>query len=182
MKSNLNGVILSDFKQDLSLVFVDMSFYNPSVSILQPILSVTRPYFSFPIDIPYTPNGLTNLSSVSLQFSQTPQTLPCGLYKITQSICPADKMYNVFYYVHLGGAKLNAATLRCQNKIAEAVILDDKIRTLEALTYCKDEKKILAMLKTMPCGIQTDCSPIINVQPINVVPPIKIDRLPCSNC
>ena len=173
MKSNINGIILSDYKQDNALVFVDMSFYNAQVSILKPTLSITKPYFTFPIEILYNPKGNTSISTIDLGLSKTQDQIPCGLYKITQSICPAEKMFNTFFYVHLGSVKRTVANLRCQNKIAEAILLDDKIRTLEALTYCKDEKKILTILKTIDC-IQSDCQPIINVQPLmDVTKPCK---------
>jgi len=155
MKSTLNGLIISDYKQDNSLVFIDMSVYNPILPIDEATLTITTPYSINPIPIFYNVKGNTIITTITLERDTTMSQIPCGLYKFKQSICPHDKLYNEFWYVHVGGAKQKVAKLYCKNKIKEAIELDSKLNALEALTYCKDESKILALLEDIDCCTTT---------------------------
>lgn len=184
MKSNLNGIILSNYKQDDSLVFVDMSIYNPMLPIDEPSLTINTPYSTIPISLFYNAKGNTLITTIDLNISDTIEQIPCGLYKIKQSICPHDKLFHKFWYVHLGGVKQKIAKLYCENKGEEAIILHNKVEAIEALTYCMtedSEKRILAILDTLDCSKEV-CQ---NNQPMNKIisiPSCDCKKSTCSTC
>ena len=155
MKSIIQGKIISDYKLNRSIVFIDMSIYNTQLPIDEHSLNINTPYAINTISIFYIPNNITNITSVELQLSNNIESLPCGLYKIKQSICPHNKLFYEFWYVHLDSIKQDIARLYCENKTEEAFNLSVKVDTLEALTYCRgedSERRILAILDTLNCS------------------------------
>lgn len=181
MKSSLNGLILSDYKQDNSLVFIDMSIYNTLLPIDEPTLTITTPYSISPIPIFYNTKGNTVITTITLQRDTTISQIPCGLYKFKQTICPHDKLFNEFWYVHVGATKQKVATLYCKNKIKEAIELDSKLNALEAFTYCKDEKKILALLEDIDC-CTTTCKTTLPMNKLIIPNICGCNKITCSNC
>lgn len=181
MKSILNGTIISDYKQDTSIVFIDMSIYNSTLPITDCTLQIITPYNINFKPINYNSNSITIITTKDINNSIDINQIPCGLYKIKQSICPNDKLFYEFWYVHVGGIKQKIAKLYCANKIKEALILSQKIDTLEALCYCRDdnsEKKILAMLNSIDCNIDS-CT---NQQPMSKLIIPKTCSCKKSNC
>lgn len=155
MKSIIQGKIISDYKVNNMLVFLDMSIYNTQLPIDEPSLTIFTPFSLNPIALPYYPNILTNITTIDLQLSDKVESLPCGLYKIKQSICPHNKLFYEFWYVHLDSIKQRIAKLYCENKVEEAFDLSVTVDTLEALTYCRSEdseRRILAILDTLDCN------------------------------
>ena len=170
-RSIIQGKILSDFKSDTSLVFVDFSIYNKQIAIQEPTLTIFTPYSTMPVSVPYITIGNTILTTLNFKDTEISQ-IPCGLYKIKQSICPHDKLFNEFWYVHTSVSQKEIAEAYCNGDIKTAKELDLKIKTLEALSYCKDnnsEKRILSILKTLncdtkKCNIQLPMKGITNIQ------------------
>jgi hypothetical protein len=172
MKSELSGLIVSDFKIDKSMVFIDLSIYNTQIPIKDAKLSILKPYALVPIEIPYTPKNNTIITSIDLDGGMIIESPPCGLYKITQSICPNDKLYNEIWYVHTGQIKRDIADLYCNGKIDAGKEMLDKIIQLEYLASCpspSSEKRILTLLESMSCAKKTSCNttvmnPIIRIK------------------
>ncbi len=78
------------------LTIIDTSEYNPDVPIENPILRIELPNFNKYVDIPYTPKAVNNINSNLLKLTTTKCDLPSGVYTITQSICPNDKLSTTY--------------------------------------------------------------------------------------
>jgi hypothetical protein len=182
VKSTIQGTIISDFKVDTSMVFVDLSLYNDLLPITEPTLSVIPPYSENPIQLFYNAKGNTVITSITLDRSDKLEHIPCGLYKFTQSICPNDKLKYSFWYVHLGLVKQKIAKLYCEGNVKDAHDLSDKVDALEALSYCMSEdaeKRILAILDTLNC-VEEKC---VNKQPMKkfMDMPVKCGNKKCGD-
>lgn len=181
MRTDLNGVIVSNYKKDNSIVFIDLSNYNSLLPIDDPALSITPPYVSNPIPISYNVNGNTTITAISLGMSKELVSLPCGLYKFKQSICPHDKLIHEFWYVHVDSIKRKIAKLYCDNKINEAKDLDSKLVALDALSMCMDcdsEKRINIILDSL----ETSCEDTGYIQPKNKILPLDTSfKCGCRN-
>ena len=184
MRSIVQGTVVSDYKVGTSMVFIDLSIYNDMIPIEEPTLSVTPPYSENPIELYYIPKGNTVITSISLNRSDTMEELPCGLYKISQSICPHDKLNYNFWYVHTGLVKREVAKLYCDGRFKEAKSISDKLEALEALSYCMtedSEKKIKTILNTLDC-YQKDCSYTPPMKKFIDIPNSCRKNCTCSKC
>ena len=156
MRSIVSGMVVSNMAQDNTFVFIDTSIYNTLISIQEPILKIIVPYATAPVLVSYIPSSNTIISTLNLG-SQKIDVLPCGLYDIVQSICPATQLNYHFYWVNLNSAKRQVQLLICKNQYADAIMLDKKIKTIEALAYCGKKDKVLALLQDIDCAFPTPC-------------------------
>jgi hypothetical protein len=185
MKTQLNGLIVSNYKQDTSLVFIDMSIYNSMLPIDEPSLTVITPYNKNPISLHYIAKGNTLITTISLNQSSSIEQIPCGLYKFKQSICPHDKLFYNFWYVHLGNIKQKIAKLYCENKLEDAIKLSEKVDAVEALTFCiseESERKILGILETLDCSTDKCTSDLPMNKIISIPSSCGCKKTSCTTC
>lgn len=104
MKTALNSTI--EVKDTKFLTFTDLSVYNTDIEVTNPILRIVIPNFNRYVDISYTPSTVMNINSNLLYLSAVNTVdqlldLPSGLYTITQSICPNDKVYYTYHFLNI---------------------------------------------------------------------------------
>lgn len=181
MKTDLNGVIVSNYKKDNSIVFIDLSVYNDMLPVDEPSLLVTPPFLQYPIPLNYNSNGNTIITAVDLDISNNLVSLPCGIYKFKQSICPHVYLFHEFWYVHVDSIKRKIAKLYCDGKINEAKEIDSKLIAIDALSMCMDcdaEKKINIILDSLDCSI-VNCN---YQQPKNKILKLELNSESCNKC
>jgi hypothetical protein len=115
MKSNL---YLEVYKSDLKhLTLSDKSFYNPDLEIKSPLIQVTTPGMSIPININFEANKSVSLNSYHLKLSKQNNLLdlPDGIYTIKYSICPVDVLFTEFYHYRITKLEHKYFKLLCQS-------------------------------------------------------------------
>lgn len=128
---------------DLYLTFLDFSKYNADIPVTNGIYRVVIPNFNKYVDIPYTPGNVLNVNSNLLKLTDTIDLdglcpVPGGLYEITQSICPNDKIFNKFWFFNTEPALTKLASIACSETDGS------KLDRLYLLKTRLDEVKILA--------------------------------------
>jgi hypothetical protein len=122
-KSNIvQGSFLEQCDCDI-ISFLDTSTYLPNIT--NPILRIFPPNWSEYINIPYNLNQITLITPGLLKHS----TLPSGVYKIIQSVCPNDKSFKEYCYLQI------CKDLQCLKEIvceySEDEIIMNKVFTLK---------------------------------------------------
>lgn len=138
MKSVISSQVISD--QDCRFFsLVDTSIYNEDLEVTNPLYRIILPNFNKYVDIPYSPNTVTVINSNLLKLTTEPGCIPDGLYQITQSICPNEKIYKEFNYYHTCTAMTNLGQVLC------ACIEDkEKVKKLWELRMGLEDVKVLA--------------------------------------
>jgi len=186
MKTKLGGTIISDYKVNEQLVFIDMSVYNTMLPIEEPALGIIVPYALEPVVVEFTPKNITLIDTKALGLSTTIEEIPCGLYKFTQTICPSDKLRYEFWYVHTAAFERKAAELYCEGKYDEAQNIVAKVDALKGLVYCmtkESESKIKAIIESIDCVScfkYTECEVKTNTPVLPLKRGLKSTN--CSNC
>lgn len=79
------------------LPLIDLSIYNPNLPVENAYLEIVPPNFERKFQVPYAPGNVTLVSTVSLGLTHKPDIMYSGLYTITQTIKPNDKLVNTQY-------------------------------------------------------------------------------------
>lgn len=103
------------------LTIHDFSQYNTDVPVTNAVYRVTIPNFNKYVDISYIPSTVMNIGANLLKLSTVydPNLLPIipsGLYKITQSICPNDQLFNTYSFFNISTELARLAKLVCEFK------------------------------------------------------------------
>jgi hypothetical protein len=85
---------------------MDISYYNPSHVITEPIMQVLVPGYTNPVELTYYKGGVTILNSSNLNIKKVldPRDyieLPDGPYTIKISVCPHDQFYKERTYYRM---------------------------------------------------------------------------------
>ncbi len=89
-----------------TLGIMDISYYNPAQSIIEPTLQVLVPGYSTPVELTYYKGGITILNSSNLNIKKALDPndyieLPDGPYTVKISICPHDQFYKERTYYRM---------------------------------------------------------------------------------
>ena len=105
MKSTIKSFVIpsTDCK---TLSIVDTSVYNDDIEVKDSIYRITLPNSTRYVDVVYVPGNITHVNSNVLRLTKTLDSnkficLPDGIYHITQSICPNDKLFYNFKHLHV---------------------------------------------------------------------------------
>lgn len=93
-KNIVKGSILEQCDCNV-IPFLDTSEYLPDVT--NPILRIYPPNWDKYINIPYNLNAITLITPSLIRHT----SLPAGVYHITQSVCPNEKSFTDFCYLHV---------------------------------------------------------------------------------
>lgn len=85
---------------------MDISYYNPAQTIIEPTMQVLAPGYTTPVELTYYKGGVTILNSSNLNIKKVldPKDyieLPDGPYTIKISICPHDQFYKERTYYRM---------------------------------------------------------------------------------
>lgn len=169
MKSIISSQVISD--QDCRFFnLVDTSIYNPDLEITNPIYRIVLPNFDKYVEIPYSPNTVTVINSNLLKLTTEPGCIPDGLYTITQSICPNDKLYKEFNYFHICTALTNLGNVLCacikdKEKVEKVWELRMGLEDVKQLAQCGEiakakilynviSERISIEIKSCNCGMR----------------------------
>lgn len=119
MRTELNSRAFVTDLRYLSLL--DLSVYNTDIPVTNAIYRIELPNFSKYVDVSYTPGSLVNINSNLLRLTNTTKVdglvnIPAGLYRITQSICPNDKLYHEFNFFNIEPDLMKLAELICESE------------------------------------------------------------------
>lgn len=137
------------FVQDCEyLTVIDTSEYNTAIPVENPILRIELPNFSKFVDVPYVPSAVNNINTNLLNLTTNDKVkLPAGVYKITQSICPNDKLQYVYYVLNICPDLEKLACALCEvdsSDISEYKEMHELLMSLDIAKYlvekCQDLK------------------------------------------
>lgn len=120
-KNIVKGSFLDQCDCDV-IPFLDTSDYLPNVK--NPILKIFPPNWDNYINIPYNLNAITLIKPKLIRHN----FLPGGVYHITQSVCPNDKSFKEYCYLHI------CLDMEC---LKEIVCEDQSEETLEKVFTLK---------------------------------------------
>ena len=109
------------------LTITDFSTYNTDVAVTNAIYRIGLPNYNQYVDIPYTPGTATNINSNLLLLSSATTVgglmeLPSGLWEITQSVCPNDKVFYSYVFFNIAPDLKKLADKVCCNKEDDSVL------------------------------------------------------------
>jgi len=120
---------------------VDTSVYNPDVIIKCPILEITLPGFSYPVQFgedKVAPGFILNLTACDLEVQTsgcgtTFNNLPDGIYILKWSVSPNDQVYVEYNHLRITKALTRYQGILCELDIAACAPNDEQVAKMKKL-------------------------------------------------
>lgn len=124
---------------------VDTSVYNPDVEIKCPILEITLPGFSYPVqfgDDSIAPGFILNLTACDLEVQTSGcgtqfNSLPDGIYILKYSVSPNDKVYAEYNHLRITKALTQYQGVLCELDIAACAPNNEQVTKMKKLAEIK---------------------------------------------
>jgi len=154
----------------LYLTLTDFSQYNTDIAVENPIYRIEIPDFNKYVDIAYTPGTVLNVNSNLLNLSGATHlsglvTLPAGLWTITQSVKPNDKVQYKDFYFNITPTLQTLKSMVCcykddPDKLTQLWDLKNELELAKILAeQCGDFKKAVSLfVKTCKEVSMINCS------------------------
>lgn len=145
MAQNVLSVEAPDTMNKCILRIVDTSVYNPTLAPTCPLLQITVPGFSIPVqftDTTISPGFMLNLTACDLDLQTIKcgsvyNSLPDGVYIIKYSVSPNDQVYVEYNHLRITCAMYMYQSILCDLDLATCAPPEEVEDKLDQLTIIR---------------------------------------------